>query len=56
MVKNLEENREIVKKNTEIRILKDQKENDLLTINKEAKKKIDRTIKLRQVDVKSFWC
>lgn len=48
---NLKENREIILKNNEIHRLAEQKENMLVKILDEAKKKVAKTLKLKEIEV-----
>lgn len=56
MLKNLKENREFVANNKEIRRLEEQEENAKIAIMAESKKRISRAIKLKEIEVRRYFC
>lgn len=52
MLKNLNDNREIIDRNNEIRQLEEKEENMAIAIMNETKLKIDKIRKLKEIEVK----
>lgn len=56
MWKNLKESREFVAKSKELRRLEEQEENTKIAIVAESKKRIARAIKLKEIEVRRYFC
>lgn len=52
MLKNLNDNREIIEKKNQIRQMEEKKENMVIAIMEESKKKIAKTRKLKEIEVR----